>query len=112
MRSPMPAPAMPPAPAVAVRLEQRPEGVIAHVTVENATKLNTLDSVLMFSFVEAVEGLARREDLRALVLTGAGERAFIGGANILEMAALDAAGAEAFITLVHRTCNCLRELPV
>ena len=47
-----------------------------------------------------------------MVLTGAGEKAFIGGANIVEMATLDAERAEAFITLVHRTCNALRELPV
>jgi enoyl-CoA hydratase len=66
----------------------------------------------MIAFVAEVEALARRDDLRAVVLTGAGSQAFLGGANIHEMAALDAAGAQAFITLVHRTCACLRELPV
>lgn len=100
-----------PAPAVGVRLEERPAGVIAHVTIENAAKLNALGSALMIAFVGEVEALGRREDLRAVVLTGAGDKAFIGGANIAEMSALDAAGAEAFITLVHRTCNALRELP-
>jgi enoyl-CoA hydratase/carnithine racemase len=50
--------------------------------------------------------------LRALVLTGAGDKAFIGGASIPEMAALDRATAGNFITLVHRTCDCLRKLPV
>ena len=63
---------------------------IAHVTIENAAKLNTLDSALMIAFVDAVEALAQRDDLRAVVLTGAGDKAFIGGANIFEMAALDA----------------------
>ena len=103
-----PAPSLP---SVALRFEEREQGVIAHVTIDNAAKLNTLDSRLMFSFVEQVEALAGHDDLRAVVLTGAGEKAFIGGANIAEMAALDGAGAEAFITLVHRTCNSLRELP-
>jgi enoyl-CoA hydratase/carnithine racemase len=101
-----------PAPAVGVRLEQRPAGTIAHVTIENAGKLNTLGSALMIAFVEAIEALSARADLRAVVLTGAGNKAFIGGANIIEMAGLDAAGAEAFITLVHRSCDCLRALPV
>jgi 1,4-dihydroxy-2-naphthoyl-CoA synthase len=55
---------------------------------------------------------AARQDLRALVLAGAGDKAFIGGANIPEMAALDRTSAEAYITLVHRTCDCLRQLPV
>ena len=99
-----------PAPSVAVRLEQ--EGAIAHVTIQNAAKLNTLGSALMIEFVGAIEGLATHEDLRAVVLTGAGEKAFIGGADIFEMAALDRAGAEGFITLVHRSCASLRELPV
>jgi enoyl-CoA hydratase len=106
-----PAP-QPPAPSVGIRLEQRPAGAVAYVTIENAAKLNTLGSALMIAFVEQIEALGHRDDLRAVVLTGAGTKAFIGGANIVEMAALDAAGAEAFITLVHRSCDCLRALPV
>lgn len=101
-----------PAPFVGIRQEERSAGTIAFVTIENAAKLNTLGSALMFAFVEAIEALGARADLRAVVLTGAGAKAFIGGADIVEMAALDAAGAEAFITLVHRTCDCLRALPV
>lgn len=101
-----------PAPSIGVRLDPRSDGLVAHVTIENAAKLNTLDSQIMIAFVEAMEALAARDDLRAVVLTGAGEKAFIGGANIFEMARLDRDGAEAFITLVHRTCGCLRELPV
>jgi enoyl-CoA hydratase len=101
-----------PASSIDVRIDARSDGLVAHVTIENAAKLNTLDSQIMIAFIEAVEALASRDDLRAVVLTGAGERAFIGGANIFEMARLDRDGAEAFITLVHRTCACLRELPV
>ena len=66
----------------------------------------------MIEFVERVEALGEREDLRAVVLTGAGDKAFIGGADIFEMATLDAESAEGFITLVHRSCDCLRALPV
>jgi enoyl-CoA hydratase len=101
-----------PAPSVGIQLEQRPQGVVASVTIENAAKLNTLGSALMIEFVEKVEGLADVPDLRALVLTGAGQKAFIGGANILEMATLNAESCEGFITLVHRCCAALRDLPV
>jgi enoyl-CoA hydratase len=101
-----------PAPAVRVTVDARPNGVVATVTLDNAAKLNTLGHQLMIDFVAAVEALGRREDLRAVVLTGAGEKAFIGGANIFEMARLDRDGAQAFITLVHRTCACLRDVPV
>jgi enoyl-CoA hydratase/carnithine racemase len=47
-----------------------------------------------------------------VVLCGEGDRAFIGGADIDEMARLDAASARAFITLVHRSCDVFRRLPV
>jgi enoyl-CoA hydratase/carnithine racemase len=95
-----------------LRLDARASGTVAYLTVDNRTKLNSLDSALMSEFVAVIDSLAARGDLRALVLTGAGERAFIGGANISEMAALDPGRAEDFITLVHRTCDCLRNLPV
>jgi enoyl-CoA hydratase/carnithine racemase len=100
------------APRVDVRLEARERGAIAYLTVDNRAKLNTLDRALMTEFIGQVDALSPREDLRALVLSGAGDKAFIGGASIPEMAALDRDSARDFITLVHRTCDCLRRLPV
>ena len=76
--------------SVQVLIEERKLGIVARVTIENAAKLNTLGSALMIEFVGSIEALAASEDLRAVVLTGAGEKAFIGGANIFEMASLDA----------------------
>lgn len=87
-------------------------GRIARLTVDNAEKSNSLNRVLMTRFVEAVEGLAGDAELRLAILTGAGSRAFVGGADIAEIAALDHAGARHFITLVHRCCEALRHLPV
>jgi len=95
-----------------VRLDQRAGGVVATLTIDNQAKLNTLDRALMTEIIGKVEALYPREDLRALVLTGAGEKAFIGGASIPEMAALNRDSARDFITLVHRACNVLRKLPV
>lgn len=100
------------APRIGLRIEPREGGSVAYLTLDNRQKLNTLDAALMIDFIEKVEALADRDDLRALVLSGAGDRAFIGGASIPEMNALDRSSAEGFITLVHRTCDCLRQLPV
>jgi enoyl-CoA hydratase/carnithine racemase len=97
---------------VDLRIEQRGDSTVGYLTVDNRAKLNTLDRALMREFIAALETLAPRADLRALVLTGAGDKAFIGGASIPEMAALNRDTARDFITLVHRTCNCLRRLPV
>jgi enoyl-CoA hydratase/carnithine racemase len=66
----------------------------------------------MNEFVARVDELAKDETLRAVILRGEGPRAFIGGADITEMAVLDAGTARAFITRVHECCACLRRLPV
>jgi enoyl-CoA hydratase len=102
----------PPSAHIDLRLDRRAQGSVAYLTVDNRAKLNTLDTALMLDFIAQVESLSAHEDLRALVLTGAGDKAFIGGASIPEMAALDHSSARDFITLVHRTCDCLRTLPV
>ena len=100
-------------PQVVLKVDQRPpDGHVAFLTVHNLAKLNALSSVVMDAFVAAVEQLARDEALRVLVVTGAGNRAFIGGADIDEMAHLDMTSARAFITRVHRCCEVLRDLPV
>ena len=77
--------------SIDVQIEARKLGAVARVVLQNAAKLNTLNSHLMLAFVAELEALAKREDLRAVVLTGAGDKAFIGGADIVEMASLDAA---------------------
>lgn len=100
-------------PKVVVRIDQRSaESRVAWVTISNERKLNTLNSALMEEFAARIEELADDESLRAMVLTGAGNRAFIGGADIDEMAGLDGVSARAFINRLHRCCDALRALPV
>jgi enoyl-CoA hydratase len=95
--------------SIEVRLDKRG---VATVTIANAAKLNTLNTKIMTELVESVGALSKNDNLRAVVLRGEGERAFIGGADITEMAALDGEGARQFITLVHQSCDCFRRLPV
>jgi len=85
---------------------------VAVLTINNPAKLNTLNTPVMTDLLAAAEALATDRDLRAVVLRGAGERAFIGGADIREMAGLDAGSARTFITMVHRCCNVFRRMPV
>jgi enoyl-CoA hydratase len=85
---------------------------VATVVIDNAAKLNTLNSAVMTGFVDAFDRLSQEVALRCVVLRGAGERAFVGGADIREMAALEREGAARFITLVHRCCDAPRRLSV
>jgi len=98
---------------VVVRLaEHRNGGRVAHVSVANPGKLNVIGRALMNQLIAATEDLSAMPGLRAVVLRGDGENAFIGGADIREMAELDAASAPAFITELHQVCDGLRHLPV
>jgi enoyl-CoA hydratase/carnithine racemase len=98
---------------IAVRREQHSRGPVAYVTVENPAKLNSLSSEVMAQFVEAFGHLSADPALRAVVLAGAGGKAFIGGANIDEMAQIDGPEAgRAFILKVHACCQAIRDTPV
>jgi enoyl-CoA hydratase len=91
---------------------QRDARGVARLTINNPAKLNTLNTAVMTDLIAAAEALGRDRSVRAVVLSGAGERAFIGGADIREMAGLDAGSARAFITMVHRSCDVFRRMPV
>jgi enoyl-CoA hydratase/carnithine racemase len=98
---------------IETRLDQRSGGLVAFVTVDNASRLNSMSSALMDEFIERLSELAASADLGALVLTGAGDRAFIGGADIREMSALSNADeARRFITRLHKCCDAIRAIPV
>jgi len=98
---------------VEMRLDERRGGLVAVVTVNNASRLNAMHSALMDEFVERLSPLMADAELRALVLTGAGDKAFIGGADIREMSALaNAEDGRRFITRLHLCCDAIRAIPV
>ena len=97
---------------IEVARQARAGGSVAWVTVDNRAKLNVLGSPLIGELRAAFEALAAEPDLRAVVLTGAGTRAFIGGADIGEMAALTPETARTFITGLHTLCAAIQALPV
>ena len=99
-------------PQIVTRIEERTAGRVAWVVVDNTAKLNVINSPLCRDLVTAFTALAGDVALRCVVLTGAGERAFIGGADIREMAGLTPTTGRAFITLVHQVCRSIRTLPV
>jgi len=98
---------------VMVRVDRR--GALGHVvtvSVNNPARLNSLSSVVIAAFIEAVREVAADPDLRCLIVTGEGERSFIGGANLLELETLNPDTARAFLTQIHTMCQVVRDLPV
>ena len=87
-------------------------GSVAHIVVDNQARLNILNSELIGQLTAAVKSLSDNERLMVVILTGAGDRAFIGGADINEMGSLNKSSARQFISRLHEACAALRESPV
>ena len=87
-------------------------GRIAWVTFNNPEKRNALGLAGKEQFIAVMTSLRHDESLRAVVLTGAGDRSFVGGTNLAEMAEFDLAKADSSSTLTHRVCDAVRQFPV
>src|SRR4249919_388520 len=68
-------------------LSERLDGV-ALITLNRPEKLNALSFLLMQEVDDALTGYEADDAVKAVILTGAGERAFSAGADIHEMAGL------------------------
>jgi len=98
---------------VTTRIETRGDaGRVAYVSVNNPAERNALGKKGKEALIAAFRELARDDELRVAVLTGAGERSFIAGANVKEMAEADAPEAEDISTKTHLACDAIRRLPV
>ena len=87
------------------------DGAVAVVTVEREEAMNALDVAHLLALRDRLGELAADERARCVVLTGAGERAFIGGADIKYMVAVDAEQASAFAALGHEVATLLETMP-
>src|SRR5215468_9026104 len=98
---------------VDISCDRRASGVVANVVFDNARRLNVLNPPALLDLTEAFLGLARENDLRCVVFSGAGGRAFIGGADINHMATMkQAEDGRRFITMIHKLCQAIRDCPV
>jgi len=69
------------------------DGAVATLTINRPQVLNALNRATLDELDQAVRELQFEEDIRALVLTGAGNKAFVAGADINELAMQTPAGA-------------------
>jgi len=78
---------------------------VAKLTINRPAKLNALNAQVLSELLHAFTSLEEAKPelrVRAAILTGAGEKAFVAGADIAEMASLSAAQAYAFSAAGHR----------
>ena len=84
---------------------------VVKMTICNAGPLNILNSPAITAVRDGLEVLATERGLRALVIAGESEKSMIGGADIKEMATLNQASAEVFITGLRDLCEAARAFP-
>ena len=87
------------------------DDAVAIVTVDRPDALNALDVGTLTELRDRLQELSTDADARVVVLTGAGDRAFIAGADIKYMSALDVAQAKAWGALGHETASLLETMP-
>lgn len=85
---------------------------IATITFNRPKALNALNSALLKELAQALDAVAANEDIRVLVLTGAGEKAFVAGADINELAACDSLSGKLFAKTGQDVINRLPRLSI
>jgi len=87
-------------------------GPVRTVLVNRSGVLNALDATVLWELGECFAALAKEEGLRCVILSGAGEKAFVAGADIAAMSKLSPWQARAFAAAGHETAAAIEALPV
>lgn len=95
------------------RIDDRGDaGRVAYLCINNPTRRNALGMAGKRVIAATFKQLAQDEKLRVVIITGAGDKSFIAGADIHEMKDLNAAGAEVEHRLTHLANQAIRDCPV
>jgi enoyl-CoA hydratase/carnithine racemase len=90
-----------------IKLESR--GAVEVWTINGEAKRNALSRALVADLASHVERVSKGHDVRAVVLTGAGDKAFCAGADLKERATMDEEEVRAFLSLMRRTFRALEK---
>ena len=86
-------------------------GPLSTITINRPHRSNALDSETVAELRQAIDATRDAPETRVVVITGAGERSFVGGADLHELASLDVLKAERFIRAIHETLQAIRRHP-
>ena len=87
------------------------EDAVAVATVDRPDALNALDLATLTELRDRLRELAEDADVRVVVITGAGEKAFVAGADIKYMSGLDVDQAKEWGALGHEAGRLLETMP-
>ncbi|MDX1708590.1 MAG: enoyl-CoA hydratase-related protein [Desulfobacterales bacterium] len=85
---------------------------IATITFNRPKALNALNAALLDEFSKALDEIEADENIRVLVLTGSGDKSFVAGADITELATFSPLTAKNFAQKGHAIIAKLQQLPI
>jgi enoyl-CoA hydratase len=83
---------------------------VALLTINRPTVLNSLDSSVLDELLEAFTALDQNDAVKVVVLTGSGEKAFVAGADIAEMAGYNVQQALGFARKGQHLVNVIGQM--
>ncbi len=96
---------------MAIDVTRDERGHVATVTMDRPAALNAFDHDQLQALLDAFRGLRDDPDVRCVILTGAGDKAFAAGADIKRMAGMGPQEGEAFGRLGHAVAGAIETLP-
>lgn len=86
------------------------DGAVATITVTRPKALNALNVDTVAALHDTIRALSADDAIRVVILTGAGDRAFVAGADINELAPLTPVAAEALARRGQALCHAIEEM--
>ena len=84
----------------------------ATITLNRPDKLNALNALLLSELHDLMRSLALRDDVRCVIVTGSGPKAFAAGADIAELAACSVEQGRAFSEYGQSVFRLIEDFPV
>jgi len=84
---------------------------VATIVINRPKVLNALDMDTLRELEHAAGDLTDDQNIRAVILTGAGEKAFVAGADIAALSVMTSREALAFADFGHKVLNLLDRMP-
>lgn len=87
------------------------ENEIAVVTINRPKSLNALNSATLKEIYECFLGISERKDIKVVILTGSGSKAFVAGADISEMVNATPAEGKNMAMIAYKAFKLIEECP-
>jgi len=92
-------------------LQYQQQGYVGTLTINRPDALNALNETVLAELKSFAEQAKNKGDIRALIITGSGEKAFVAGADIKAMQGMTPAEATAFSYAAQEAFNAIEALP-